>query len=112
MKKFSFSFSLFKNTLTLRGRPKGLVPFAETIWRGSILVLILLLIGALFFDGYVFVVRIRELEAQSVDVGSQGELESIKNSLASSTKQIFSKRISAREHAGDNLPAQNPFTGQ
>lgn len=108
MKYFNFNTSL--RFLVSRKKQSGsLVEHPDIVWNGSVIFLLILLAGVLAFDGYVFFVRVGELENQNIDVGQEGVIADIKKNLVGSARGIIEERAKTYTSAGENLPARNPF---
>jgi hypothetical protein len=88
----------------------GLVVRPQLIWKGSIFILVILLLTVLVFDGYTFLFRINNLEQESTsDVVGQKESLGINREFVNKAKTIINRRQQASTTAGDNLPAKSPF---
>ncbi len=93
------------------GQPKSaaLVPRARAVWEGTILALIFLALGILVFDGYIFIYKVLDLEQQSADIGTEGEVQNIQNSLFREVIAAMKHRAELFSGAATGTPLRNPF---
>jgi len=103
-----FSKDLFKRKKRAPAST-ALVPQASSVWRFSILFLILFMIGVLFFDGYIFFFKVQELERESQDVYGEVGVEGLNKQAFDAARKTLQAREGLFENASSSVPARNPF---
>src|SRR5262245_36734022 len=86
-----------------------LIKNASFIWRGSIFFLILLAVGVILFDGYIFLFRVQELEEQSKDVSAEVQVAGLSKSLLETAREHLRQRKDLFDNASSTVPDKNPF---
>lgn len=79
------------------------------VWRGTIAGLAFLAVGAILFDGYIFVYRVLDLEDRSSQIDESEQVQKINNALFNEIKSVMRARAEVLTNSGANLPQRNPF---
>ena len=87
----------------------SLVRYAHGIWRATVLALVLVLVGIIFLDVYIYVGVKGIIEGFPEFASLEDDTLGIKSQLVQDATRYLEERQKLFERAGENLPTRNPF---
>jgi hypothetical protein len=86
-----------------------LIHHTDKIWRGSIILLIVLTVTVILFDGYIFVFKVFNIEKGTIDVSTEIEVSGLNKKAYTNLQNNLADRKKLFDGAGDSVPERNPF---